>query len=201
MAPGELTESPIAGAAPVPAGSDGPAAIPTISGRVSEAREILVQWAGAVSEGMLPNRFPDHGEQPEYNSVDASLWYVVAAGELLQLADAAEHSAPILGTSHRRALENAVAAIVAGYAAGTRFGIKMEDDALLAAGVRAVVVCVDPARVPPACVGRAWDAELLAELPDGVDPCGENGEVHTLVTDGPFTLVVDTADLAGPRRG
>lgn len=56
---------------------------------------------------------------------------------------------------------------------------------MLAAGVRAVVVCVDPARVPPACVGRAWDAELLAELPDGVDPCGENGEFHTLVTDGP----------------
>ena len=105
-------------------------------GWLAEAREILVQWAGAVSDGMLPNRFPDHGDQPEYNSVDASLWYVVAAGELLQLADAVEHSAPILGTSHRRALEGAVAAIVGGYAAGTRFGIKMDDDALLAAGVR-----------------------------------------------------------------
>ncbi|GAA4889841.1 ATP-binding protein [Actinomycetospora straminea] len=56
---------------------------------------------------------------------------------------------------------------------------------MLAAGVRAVVVCVDPARVPPALAGRAWDTQLLAELPAGVDPCGENGEFHTLVTDGP----------------
>ncbi|MFC5138828.1 ATP-binding protein [Actinomycetospora rhizophila] len=52
-------------------------------------------------------------------------------------------------------------------------------------GLRAVVVCVDPTRVPAAFAGRAWDADLLAELPDGVDPCGENGEFHTLVTDGP----------------
>jgi uncharacterized protein (TIGR00290 family) len=52
-------------------------------------------------------------------------------------------------------------------------------------GVRAVVVCVDPARVPATVVGRTWDAELIAELPADVDPCGENGEFHTLVTDGP----------------
>src|SRR5205823_13716639 len=53
------------------------------TGRLDDARDILVEWAGAVSEGMLPNRFPDHGESPEFNSVDASLWYVIAAGELL----------------------------------------------------------------------------------------------------------------------
>ena len=46
------------------------------TGRLSDARDILVEWAGAVSEGMLPNRFPDHGEAPEFNAVDASLWYV-----------------------------------------------------------------------------------------------------------------------------
>jgi predicted glycogen debranching enzyme len=54
------------------------------TGRFAEARDILVEWAGAVSEGMLPNRFPDHGEAPEFNSVDASLWYVIAVQELLQ---------------------------------------------------------------------------------------------------------------------
>jgi hypothetical protein len=54
------------------------------TGRLADAREILLAWANSVSEGMLPNRFPDHGEQPEYNSVDASLWYVVAVHELLQ---------------------------------------------------------------------------------------------------------------------
>ncbi|CAA9276550.1 MAG: COG2102: Predicted ATPases of PP-loop superfamily [uncultured Actinomycetospora sp.] len=56
---------------------------------------------------------------------------------------------------------------------------------MLDRGVRAVVVCVDPARVPATIVGRTWDAELIAELPADVDPCGENGEFHTLVTDGP----------------
>ena len=53
------------------------------TGRVAEARDILLQWATAVSEGMLPNRFPDRGEAPEFNSVDASLWFVVAVGDLL----------------------------------------------------------------------------------------------------------------------
>ena len=47
---------------------------------------ILLEWAGAVSEGMLPNRFPDAGETPEFNAVDASLWYVVAVGEYLRRA-------------------------------------------------------------------------------------------------------------------
>jgi uncharacterized protein (TIGR00290 family) len=56
---------------------------------------------------------------------------------------------------------------------------------MLDAGVRAVITCIDPAQAPPELAGRAWDAELLAELPDGVDPCGENGEFHTFVWDGP----------------
>ena len=47
-------------------------------GELDLARDILLEWAGAVSEGMLPNRFPDAGEQPEFNSVDASLWYIIA---------------------------------------------------------------------------------------------------------------------------
>jgi uncharacterized protein (TIGR00290 family) len=56
---------------------------------------------------------------------------------------------------------------------------------MLAAGVRAVVTCVDPAQLPAAFVGRDFDASLLADLPAGVDPCGENGEFHTFVWDGP----------------
>ncbi|SFN08260.1 MJ0570-related uncharacterized domain-containing protein [Pseudonocardia ammonioxydans] len=53
------------------------------------------------------------------------------------------------------------------------------------AGLRAVVVAVDPARVPAGLVGRPFDAAFLAELPAAVDPCGENGEFHTFVTGGP----------------
>jgi uncharacterized protein (TIGR00290 family) len=56
---------------------------------------------------------------------------------------------------------------------------------MLDAGIRAVITCVDPAVVPSGLVGRAFDAELLAELPDHVDPCGERGEFHTFVWDAP----------------
>jgi uncharacterized protein (TIGR00290 family) len=56
---------------------------------------------------------------------------------------------------------------------------------LLELGVRAVVSCVDPAQAPEALAGRWYDRALLDELPTGVDPCGENGEFHTVVVDGP----------------
>jgi predicted glycogen debranching enzyme len=98
------------------------------TGRRDEARAILLEWAGAVSEGMLPNRFPDRGETPEFNAVDASLWYAVAVQELL--AAAGSDVAP----GDRRTLQDAVLAILAGYARGTRYGIRADEDGLLAAG-------------------------------------------------------------------
>ena len=114
------------------------------TGRLSDARDILVEWAGAVSEGMLPNRFPDHGEAPEFNAVDASLWYVVAVDELLS---AVGGRSAIVSRDDRKALEIAIVKIVAGYAAGTRFGIRMDDDGLLAAGVPGVQLTWMDARV------------------------------------------------------
>ena len=52
-------------------------------------------------------------------------------------------------------------------------------DDMLAAGVRAVVTCVDPRQLAEAFAGREFDQRMLAELPATVDPCGENGEFHT----------------------
>ncbi len=57
---------------------------------------------------------------------------------------------------------------------------------MLAAGVGAVLSCVDPKRLPEHFAGRAYDARLLAELPADVDPCGERGEFHTFCTAGPM---------------
>jgi predicted glycogen debranching enzyme len=97
------------------------------TGRVADARAILAEWSGAVSQGMLPNRFPDRGEAPEYNSVDAALWYAVAVDDTLHAAGgAADDDAPRLLA--------AVESIVAGYAAGTRHGIRADADGLLACG-------------------------------------------------------------------
>ena len=95
--------------------------------RLDDARAILLEWAGTVSEGMLPNRFPDHGEAPEFNAVDAALWYVVAVHDFLE-------TAPRVAARDRRTLAGAVEAILAGYAAGTRYRIHVDDDGLLAAG-------------------------------------------------------------------
>ncbi len=57
---------------------------------------------------------------------------------------------------------------------------------MVEAGLRATVVCVDPRRLPAPFAGREFGAEFLAALPAGVDPCGENGEFHTCVTEGPM---------------
>jgi uncharacterized protein (TIGR00290 family) len=53
-------------------------------------------------------------------------------------------------------------------------------------GLRAKLVCVDPQKLAPEFAGRSFDEQLLADLPAGVDPCGENGEFHTCVYAGPM---------------
>ena len=59
-------------------------------------------------------------------------------------------------------------------------------------GIRAVVTCVDSRQMSPGLVGRAYDAQFLEELPEEVDPCGERGEFHTFVWDGPgFSAPID----------
>jgi uncharacterized protein (TIGR00290 family) len=57
---------------------------------------------------------------------------------------------------------------------------------LVAAGFRAVTVCVDSRVLEPGFAGRELDESFFRDLPPGVDPCGENGEFHTFVFDGPI---------------
>jgi uncharacterized protein (TIGR00290 family) len=57
--------------------------------------------------------------------------------------------------------------------------------AMIAAGVRAHLTCVDPGQLDRSFAGRLFDEALLADLPAGVDPCGERGEFHTFVSAGP----------------
>jgi predicted glycogen debranching enzyme len=105
------------------------------TGDLGTARSILNEWAGVVSQGMLPNRFSDDASAPaEYNSVDASLWFVLAADELLS------HPAAyaVLPAPERRRIESAIDEIVTGYARGTRHGIRRDEDGLLACGENGV---------------------------------------------------------------
>jgi len=102
--------------------------------RVTDAREILLEWAEHVSQGMLPNYFPEGGNSAEYNSVDASLWYVVAVHEFLRQTQ----DQYTLSATDRRSLDGATDAIVNGYARGTRYGIRADGTGLLAAGEQGV---------------------------------------------------------------
>jgi diphthamide synthase (EF-2-diphthine--ammonia ligase) len=68
---------------------------------------------------------------------------------------------------------------------------------MIAAGLAARLVCVDPRVLPAEFAGRSFDAALLDDLPAGVDPCGENGEFHTFVTAGPMLEHAIAVDLAG----
>ena len=101
------------------------------TGELQAAQEILLSWAMAVSEGMLPNRFPDYGGAPEYNAVDASLWYIVVVHEFL---DCARVSDFVVSDTSAETFRIACEAILTGYSAGTRFGIRADVDGLLAAG-------------------------------------------------------------------
>jgi diphthamide synthase (EF-2-diphthine--ammonia ligase) len=57
---------------------------------------------------------------------------------------------------------------------------------MLSGGLRARLTCIDPRKLPASLAGREFDAALLAELPEGVDPCGEHGEFHTFAYAGPM---------------
>ncbi|MDP1571275.1 MAG: hypothetical protein Q8L86_14875 [Vicinamibacterales bacterium] len=58
--------------------------------------------------------------------------------------------------------------------------------AMIAGGLQATLTCVDTRVLPASFAGRAFDASLLADLPAGVDPCGERGEFHSCAWDGPM---------------
>jgi len=92
------------------------------TGRLEDARSILLQWAGVVSEGMLPNRFSDRDGVPEFNSVDAPLWYIVAVHDFLATS---ETNGVEVARADRASLAAAIEAILDGYSRGTRYGIHM----------------------------------------------------------------------------
>ncbi len=100
------------------------------SGRFEIARSILRTFAQSVSDGMVPNRFPDGGEAPEYNTVDATLWFV----EAVRAYAAATGDISFVKTE----LYPVLCDIVTWHIKGTRFGIHVDDDGLLISGAPGV---------------------------------------------------------------
>ncbi len=101
-----------------------------VQGRFDDAREILLTYAQFVDKGMIPNRFPDYGETPEYNTVDASLWYINAVYQYLRFAKDLK--------TIRTDLYGVMREIVEWYKKGSRYNIGMDSDGLIHAGVEGI---------------------------------------------------------------
>lgn len=100
------------------------------TGRTDEAIELLSTFARAVDAGMVPNRFSDDDGSPEYNTVDASLWFIHAVCRCAQIA----RDAGAIERIHDELIP-ACLDVVQGYTHGTRYGIRVDPaDGLVAAG-------------------------------------------------------------------
>jgi predicted glycogen debranching enzyme len=147
-------------------GRDSMIALPGLclaTGRTDDARAVLSEYARHVDRGMIPNRFPDAGGEPEYNSVDAALWLVVAVGRYLEATGDTGFV--------RLRLADAVTAILEGYRAGTRHGIRVNADGLLTQGEEGLQLTwmdarvgqqvVTPRRGQPVEIQALWYNALL----------------------------------------
>lgn len=97
-----------------------------VTGRTGMAKSILLEFAKHIDRGMLPNRFPDAGETPEYNTVDATLWYFEAIRSLGEYTNEYD----FIKANFYAALVD----IIDWHERGTRYGIKVDDDGLLLSG-------------------------------------------------------------------
>ena len=100
------------------------------TGRIEIAKQILLEFSKYISEGMLPNRFPDAGDKAEYNSVDATLWYFEAVRSYVEKTGDTKFV--------RKHLYEKLADIVAWHLHGTRYNIHVDTDGLLCAGTEGV---------------------------------------------------------------
>ena len=118
------------------------------TGRLAQAESILSAWAATIDRGMIPNRFVDHGDPPEFHAIDASLWFVIAAGEFLELATLHKHT-----ITDQKQLETAMLAIVTAYRDGTRFNIAIDQrDSLIRGGAPGFALTWMDARIGTWCV-------------------------------------------------
>jgi predicted glycogen debranching enzyme len=127
-------------------------------GRAKEAKQILKQFADNVSEGMLPNRFPDYGEAPEYNTIDATLWFFHAIHEYYKIT---------ADKTFLKSIFPVLQEIIIWHYKGTRYNIKVDpEDELLGGGAEGVQLTwmdakvgdwvVTPRRGKPVEINALW---------------------------------------------
>jgi predicted glycogen debranching enzyme len=127
-------------------------------GRAKDAKRILKQFAESVSEGMLPNRFPDYGEALEYNTIDATLWFFHAIHEYYKSTE---------DKTFLKSIFSVLQEIITWHYKGTRYNIKVDpDDELLGGGSEGVQLTwmdaklgnwvVTPRRGKPVEINALW---------------------------------------------
>ncbi|HTD23184.1 MAG TPA: amylo-alpha-1,6-glucosidase [Terriglobales bacterium] len=128
------------------------------TGRFDVAKSVLLEFSYHIDRGMLPNRFPDSGETPEYNTADATLWYFEAVRAYLEATNDELFV-------HDR-LYPALLEIMDWHVKGTRYNIHVEDDGLLTAGARETQLtwmdashdnqCITPRNGKPVEIQALW---------------------------------------------
>lgn len=145
-----------------------------VTGQHETAWRIIESFSAHVSEGMVPNRFPDAGEEPEYNTIDASLWFIHAIGRYLTYS---HDEARVLVTAWP-----AVKEIINGYRRGTRYNIQMDQDGLIAGGASGMQLTWMDAKVGDWVVtprqGKAVEIQALwiRSLEVGADLAARSGD-------------------------
>lgn len=148
--------------------------------RFDEAREILVTFARYIHHGLVPNMFPDNGQEPLYNTVDASLWYFYAVYQYLRYT-----GKPCDYDFVQKEIYPALTQIIRAYREGTDFSIYMDSDGLIHAGsgvdqvtwmdVRVGDWVVTPRHGKPVEINALWYNALMVMS----DLAEHFGEDHT----------------------
>jgi uncharacterized protein (TIGR00290 family) len=156
-------------------------------------RTLLEAQAAAVGLPLIEARIPIRATNDSYEAAFAAALAPVRAAGVTRVAFGDLFLSDIRAYRERQLAALGMRAL---------FPLWLRDTPALARefidrGFEAVLVCVDPAKIAPSFAGRAFDSQLLHDLPGGADPCGENGEFHTFVFNGPgFTRPVPV--VVGP---
>lgn len=153
------------------------------TGRLDDARDILWTFAKYVRNGLVPNMFPDEGQDPIYNTVDASLWYFHSVHEFLRYSDRAADVEFV-----REQIYPVLIQIVQAYRDGTDFSIGMDrQDGLIAAGsgldqvtwmdVRVDGIVVTPRHGKPVEINALW-YNALCVMADLAERFGDDSKTY-----------------------
>ncbi len=126
-------------------------------GRFQDARAVLTNYARHSRYGLVPNDFPDRGIQPEYDSVDASLWFIMACHKYIESTNDVEFLRGIIWDT--------MESIIASYRIGTKYNIHEDHDGLIISGIEGVEVSWMNERIGDWCatprIGKCVEVNAL----------------------------------------